>query len=333
MELLPIPRVPEGSNLRRQFLDAVWHNTSTMPQQPAAREQLRLSEIGLLARLLRDKTGAITRMFAAVTISLVPEARGGPFVFWDNLAEGCERAAGLGFDAVEVFPRSAEELDARELKHLLQKHHLQLAALGTGAGWVIKKLRLTDIDPEVRRRARDFAAGLIDLAGSFGAPAILGSMQGRWEGSVTHEQSLAWLAEALEQLAPRAHALKAPLLLEPLNRYETNLLNRVDQTLSFLAGLRTQNVKLLCDLFHMNIEEASIAEALRLAGPKLGHIHFADSNRQAIGFGHTNIPQIAQALKAIGYAGGVSAEILPVPDSEAAARQTMKSYRAFIAAS
>src|SRR5438105_3585325 len=97
-------------------------------------------------------------IFSAVTISLVPEARGGPFVFWDDLARSCESAAALGFDAVEVFPRSADEVDARQLKELLNKHELKLAGMGTGAGWVVRKLRFTDPEPEVRRRAREFAA-------------------------------------------------------------------------------------------------------------------------------------------------------------------------------
>ena len=270
-------------------------------------------------------------MFSAITISLVPEARGGPFVFWDGLAEGCQRAAALGFDAVEVFPRSAEEINARELKTLLDQHKLKLAGMGTGAGWVVRKLRLTDPDTEVRRKARDFAAGIVDLAGSFNAPAILGSMQGRWEGQVTREQALGWLAEALEQLGPRAHALGVPLLFEPLNRYETNLLNTVADTEKFLSGLRSQNVKILCDLFHMNIEETDVAHALRTAGPRLGHIHFADSNRRAMGFGHTRLQPIAEALRDIGYSGPVSAEVVPLPSSVAAAEQTIKAYRQFIA--
>ena len=268
-------------------------------------------------------------MHSAVTISLVPEARGGPFVFWDDLARGCERAAALGFDAVEIFPRSAEEVNARDLKHLLERHRLKLAGMGTGAGWVVRKLRLSDPDLEIRRRAKDFAAGIVDLAGGFGAPAVLGSMQGRWEGRVKREQALGWLAEALEQLGPRAHALGVPLILEPLNRYETNLLNRVEETLAFLRGLRTQNVKILCDLFHMNIEEANLAAALRLAGDSLGHVHFADSNRQAIGFGHTDVGPIAQALREIRYDGCISAEVLPLPDSEGAAAQTIAAYRKF----
>jgi sugar phosphate isomerase/epimerase len=126
---------------------------------------------------------------------------------------------------------------------------------------------------------------------------------------------------------PRARALESTLLLEPLNRYESNLFNTVAETLAFLDTLRTKNVKLLCDLFHMNLEEADIAAALRRAGPRLGHVHFADSNRRAIGLGHTDIAPIAAALKDIGYAGYVSAEVLPLPDAATAARQTMASFR------
>lgn len=269
-------------------------------------------------------------MQSAITLSLVPEARGGPFVLWDDLAAGCARAAELGFDAVEVFPRSAEELNAKELHGLLDRHGLKLAAVGTGAGWVVQKLRLTDPDPLVRRRAREFIGALIDLAGGFGAPAILGSMQGRWEGAVARDQALEWLGEALEQLGPRAHAHGVPLLYECLNRYETNLLNRTADALEFLIPLRTRNVKLLCDLFHMNIEETSIPEALRQAGPLVGHVHFADSNRQAAGFGHTDFDPIARALAEIGYNGYLSAEVLPLPDSDRAAAQAMAGFRKIV---
>ncbi len=266
-------------------------------------------------------------MRSAITIALVPEMRGGPFVFSDGLAAGCAKAAEHCFDAVEIFPPSADALDVGQVKSLLAKHNLKMAAIGSGAGWVKHRMHLTDPDAAVRRRAREFIAAIIDFAGSFGAPAIIGSMQGRCGDGVTRSQALAWLAEALEELAPRAAAHSVPLFYEPLNRYETNLLNRVDDSLNFLKQLRAQNVKLLCDLFHMNIEEADIPDALRLAGPRLGHIHFADSNRQAIGFGHTDIEPVVHALRDTGYEGYISGEVLPLPDGDTAAKQTIASFK------
>lgn len=264
---------------------------------------------------------------SAVTICLVPEARSGPFVFHGGLAAGCAAAQAWGFDAVEVFPGHADELDGHELRGLLRQHNLKLAAIGTGAGWVRHKYRLTDPDPRRRLVARDFAAAIIDFAGGFGAPAIIGSMQGRWGDDVSREQALTWLGQELDQLAPRAHALGAPLLFEPLNRFEANYCNTVAETLTFLDTLQTRNVRLLCDLFHQNIEEADMVAALRLAGSRLGHVHFADTNRRAIGLGHLDVAPIAAALRAMDYQGYVSAECLPLPDMETAAAQTIRAFR------
>jgi sugar phosphate isomerase/epimerase len=266
-------------------------------------------------------------MKSAVTISLVAEAKGGPFVFWDDLAEGCRQASQLGFDAVEIFPPSAESLNVKEVRNLLAEHRLQLAAVGTGAGWVKHKLRLTDPDPAVRQRARAFASGLIAAAGELGAPAIIGSMQGRCETEPHRPRVLEWLGEALEELSGQSAQFNQVLLYEPLNRYETDVFTRQGEAAAFLGHLRSKNVRLLCDLFHMNLEERSIADALRDAGPLVGHIHWADSNRQAMGFGHTEVAPIVAALRTIGYSGYLSAEVLPLPNGIAAAQQSVASFR------
>jgi sugar phosphate isomerase/epimerase len=266
-------------------------------------------------------------MKSAVTISLVAEAKGGPFVFWDDLAGGCGQASQLGFDAVEIFPTSAESLNVREVRNLLAKHRLQVAAVGTGAGWVKHKLRLTDPDPSVRERAREFASGLIALAGELGAPAIIGSMQGRCETGVKRPQVLEWLGEALEELSGQSAQFNQVLLYEPLNRYETDVFSRQGEAAAFLRKLRSKNVRLLCDLFHMNLEERSIAETVLEVGPLIGHIHWVDSNRQAMGFGHTEVAPIAAALRTIGYSGYLSAEVLPLPNAIVAAQQSLESFR------
>ncbi len=270
-------------------------------------------------------------MKSAITISLVAQAQGGPFVFWDNLAAGCERAAALGFDAVEIFAPSADSIDRKSLHHLLDRHNLEVAAMGSGAGWLIHRWDLCQASEEIRQKSRKFIAQIIDLAGEFSSPAIIGSMQGRIEGGVSRQQALEWLREALNDLSARAANHGQPLLFEPLNRYETNAFNRLGDTAAFIHTLDTQNVKILADLFHMNIEETSIPDALRAAGKTIGHVHFADSNRQAVGYGHTAMEPVVEALRQLAYTGYLSAEILPQPDSEAAAKQTMKAYRRFVA--
>ncbi len=270
-------------------------------------------------------------MKSAITLSLVNEARGGPFVYWDDLPAGFSAAARHGFDAVEIFPPTANAVSVGTARELMEKHSLKIAAVGTGAGWVKHKLRLTDPDPAVRAKAREFIYGIINLAGYLGAPTIIGSMQGRWEGAVSREQALAWLAEELQALSERSAAHGQVLLYEPLNRYETNLLNRNADAAEFVTQHGLKHVRLLCDLYHMNIEEQNLAESLRQTGALVGHVHFADSNRRAIGLGHTDVAPIAAALNDIGYAGYLSAEILPLPDAETAAAQTMVSFRKYTA--
>lgn len=272
-------------------------------------------------------------MRSAVTISLVPEAAGGPFVFWHELKKSCQRARELGFDAVEIFPPDATSWDRNALDDAISGpgEGLRVAAMGTGAGWVKHKLLLTSPDPQVRQQARAFAKSIINIAAVFRAPAIIGSMQGRVEPGMRRSDVLNWLRESVEELADYAAAQKAEgqiLLLEFLNRYETNVLNNVQQSLEFLATLKAKNVRLLLDLFHMNIEEQDIAEAIRLAGPAVGHVHFADSNRRAPGLGHTDFKPILAALRDINYQGYLSAEVLPLPSPEEAAAQTIRAYKA-----
>ena len=147
---------------------------------------------------------------SAVTISLVSEARGGPFVFWDDLATACATAAQLGFDAVEIFAPGPDAIPHSELRSLLDSHGLKLAAVGTGAGWVKHKLTLTSGDAQIRAKAKEFVRSMIDFGGPFGAPAIIGSMQGRHGESMDQRTALAYLGEALVELGDYARPHGVP---------------------------------------------------------------------------------------------------------------------------
>jgi sugar phosphate isomerase/epimerase len=266
---------------------------------------------------------------SAVTVSLVNEARGGPFVFWDSIPNACRDAQKLGFDAIEVFAPGPEAVDAKELAKLLDGHGLKLAAVGTGAGWVKHRLHLCLPDAAARQNAKAFIRSIIDLGGPFGAPAIIGSMQGRWGDGVDQATATGWLSDALNDLGEHAKQYGVPLIYEPLNRYETNMCVTVEGGVRILRGLSTKNVLLLADLFHMNIEEVAIAAAIRMGKGSIGHVHFVDSNRRAAGLGHLDYAPIAQALRDIGYDGYASAEALPYPDSYAAAKQTIEAFRQY----
>jgi sugar phosphate isomerase/epimerase len=269
-------------------------------------------------------------MRCAVTVSLVSEVRGGPFVFWDGLEDAFKQAAVLGFDGVEIFPNGPDGFEVDVVRRQMDVSGLSVAAVGTGAGWVVGKLHLCHPDASVREGARAFIRGTILKAAEVGAPAILGSMQGRVEAGVERHQALDWLAEALREFGEIASDCGQVFLYEPLNRYETNLFNRQGDGAGFLRNRGLTGVAILADLFHMGIEESDSASALAGVSDVLGHVHFADSNRQAAGAGQTRFEAIVRQLKAQGYAGYLSAEVFPLPDSLTAARMTIQRFRELV---
>ena len=266
---------------------------------------------------------------SAVTIALVPQIKTGPWIFWEKLEESMRKAADLGFDAIELFTASGNAIDTDTLKELLNQYKLQLAAVGTGAGKVVHGLTLTDTNSTIRENAIAFIKEMMEFGAAFNAPAIIGSMQGNAVQSDSHGYSIAMLAEALHVLDKHAASLGVKLIYEPLNRYETNLMNNLDDAAAFIESNKFKNIVLLADLFHMNIEEADPAASIQKNSQHIGHVHFADSNRKPVGFGHTQLEPIANTLIVSGYDGYVSAEAFPWPDPDLAAAQTIRSFNQY----
>lgn len=264
---------------------------------------------------------------SAVTIALVPQIKTGPWIFWNDLEKSIERAAALGFDGIELFTGAGKDIHADHLHSLLSQYDLALAAVGTGAGKVVHGLTLTDPDPLVRVKAIDFVKEMMDFGAAFGAPAIIGSMQGNAAQGGDHPKTIETLAASIGILDIHAASLGVKLIYEPLNRYETNLINTLDEAVAFIEKYQLNNTKLLADLFHMNIEEPNPVDSILRNARHIGHVHFADSNRRPMGCGHTDMARIAKALAASGYNGFVSAEALPWPDPEQAAAQTINAFK------
>ena len=269
-------------------------------------------------------------MKSSITISLVNEARGGPFVYWSDVQEACKEAKALGFTGIEIFAPGPEALAKSEAGKIANDHGLKIAALGTGGGWVLHKWTLTSPEEKIRIHAKDFIERMIEAGAPYGAPAIIGSLQGRYCETVDQFQAHAYLEEALNYLSQKAKNVGTVLLLEPLNRYESNLIRTIDDGMSLISKVgQSDSLKLLCDLFHMNIEETNIADSLRKCGKMVGHVHLADSNRKPAGLGHTDFKPIADALKEIAYQGYISAEALPLPDSSKAAKHTIDCFNRY----
>jgi sugar phosphate isomerase/epimerase len=170
------------------------------------------------------------------------------------------------------------------------------------------------LQPDAIERERRFAglAELLRLADELGAAGVISVPVRR---PVTFpdftDQDRELRAFAIEQFLSWAATLPAgqsAVFLEPLNRYEATFLRRVEQAVDLATEIDHSRVTALADLFHMNIEEASMSEPILGAGERLGHVHIADNNRLQPGAGCMNFQPTFSALKRIGYAGYVSIE-------------------------
>ena len=270
-------------------------------------------------------------MKTAITLSLLPSSPGMPFVLGPDLEKGFRLAAELGFDAIEIFPPTLDSLDVAQINQLCQQHSLKVSTIGTGGGAIAQGLTLTDADPQVREQANCYIRNIIEIAGDLGGSAIIGSMQGR-AGDRDKRETIQCLGEALAELGAYAQRWNQPLFYEPLNRYETDLIHRLDQAGELIMASQAGNVRILADLFHMNIEEADIVQSIRDSATLIGHVHLVDSNRWPAGAGHTDLASAIQALQDTGFDGYLAVEAFPLPDQQTAARNAARAFAQLIPA-
>ena len=244
--------------------------------------------------------------------------------FKGDLEINLARIAALGYNGVELAIRDPKLVDSQQLSKLVGKYNLQVPAIGTGQAWGEEGLSFTDPDPVVRAAAIQRIKSHIPLAKQFNAVIIIGLVRGIIKPGVTQEQGYSWLVEALQECSLAAAPYGVRLALEPINRYETSLINNASQGLELIEAVAKKNFGLLLDTFHMNIEDACIEESIRLCGDRVFHFHVADSNRWYPGGGHLDFKSILTTLTGGGYQGYISGEFLPHPDPETAAQKSIQ---------
>ena len=253
-----------------------------------------------------------------LAVSTFPTAFG-PILFSGDLERRLPELAGLGYTAVDLFIRRSDEPGIEEVVGALHRSGLQVAILAAVSAFVDEGLFLSSPDPAVRAALLERMQAQVRLAARLGAAVPIGVLRGR-EGGPERERLL---ADSLFTLQRFAEPLGVRLLLEPVNRYETQLINTVGQALEFLQRFGLPPLGLLPDVFHMNIEEVSISAALRQAWGRIGHVHFADSNRRVPGKGHIPWRGIFTVLQQAGYTGTCSLEAIPGPDPMKDAREAL----------
>jgi D-psicose/D-tagatose/L-ribulose 3-epimerase len=215
-----------------------------------------------------------------------------------------DKVADCGFDLIEICIEDPATIDASAIVKRLEKTGISATICGA-----FGPERDISSDYESRRaQGLAYIQKCVDIAHAVGSPLVAGPMYsavGKTRLLSKPEREAQW-AVSIESMKVASHMAAAKgvkLAVEPLNRFETDLLNTVEQAMEWLGRLGRDNVGLLIDTFHMNIEERDIPAAIRLAGQKVFHFHGCSNDRGTPGKDHLPWPGIVGALRDIAYSG------------------------------
>lgn len=251
-----------------------------------------------------------------------------PVLFRGSYPDAFVFAKSLGMKGVEIHLRDASCVDRDALRRSSEETGVCVSAIATGLAKRIDGLSLISDDADMRRAAVERIKGHLDLAAEYGCPVVIGSMRDNIPEPALREQCLSRLEEAMLACVDYIAGKSCSIVFEAINRYENNYFNSAAETLEFIERIGSPQVKVLLDTFHMNIEEQNMADAIRLLGDQLGHIHFADNTRRFPGHGSIDFAAVMRALQQIDYQGWVSMEFLPLPDEDTAIRTGINYIRA-----
>mgnify|MGYP001133275591 CR=1 FL=1 len=256
--------------------------------------------------------------------------------FWSSTSEqSFEKSVACvaehGFDGIELMTGNLKHTNANRIKRIADSQGLDIVTVASGFIYLRHDLSFTHHSSRVRRSAVTKTKACIDFAQRLGARYVsVGLIRGK-ESEKT-PLSLAWryLVQCIRQCGELSSSRNVVLLVEPENRYETGYVHTVEEGVKLIEEVGLDNVRLMIDTFHMNIEESSMRDAVRRAEGKLAHVHLADSNRLAPGMGHIDFAEVIGALRSIGYNGYLGLEILLKPTLEVAIEKGMQHIKSIL---
>lgn len=258
---------------------------------------------------------------------------------WDNayvvfrgFESSIRKAKELGYAGVELALGHSSEIDIARIEKMLQQNGMEVSCLTTGQVFSKYHLYLTHPDPILRQRAIDTFYDLIDIADRFGTMINMGRARGFYADNQTSEQAEALFIDALSYIVDKASKKHVPVIVEPLNRYETNFINTAQECANLLQWLPPEHVGIMLDLFHMNLEEALMGGTFVRFKDQVRYVQLSDSNKLAPGWGHIDFDDVFDGLRKAGYNGWCGVEVLPKPSADEAAEQAIRFLQPYIAA-
>ena len=227
----------------------------------------------------------------------------------EELEKLAPHVAALGFDWIEIPIEGLEDLDYTKGAEIIKANDLCVSACGAMG----PDRDLIHEDASIRENGMNYLRACIDACETLGATNLVGpfySAVGRTWKSTPEQRSkdTELLVGNLKELAAYAQKHSVILCIEPLNRFETSFMNLATQVVEVVDRVDSPACQIMLDTFHMNIEEKSLGDAIRAAGPRLKHLHSCENDRGAPGSGHVPWDDVAKALKDINYDGPVVIE-------------------------
>jgi D-psicose/D-tagatose/L-ribulose 3-epimerase len=224
----------------------------------------------------------------------------------DELNRAFENSKKLGYELIELPRFDPSMISVETLRRMLDAHDLK-CAITMGLAW---DADISNADAEIAKRGEEMLERAISASRDVGVEllgGILYSALGKYP-TAPSAQGRQNAVDAIARVADKAQAAGVPMVLELVNRYESNLLNTTDQGLAFLKDVGHDWPKLHLDTYHMNIEESDLGDAIRRAGDKLGYFHIGENNRAQLGSGHVDFAGSFSALRDINYTGWITFE-------------------------
>ena len=219
-----------------------------------------------------------------------------------------EKCKNLGFDAVEIIPFDTDRFPAKQVRKAAGDLGL---TINTGYG-MPPECNVISPDPAVRQKGVDLSKKLVDLSIEAGAKVFGGAVYAGWgylTGKMRTEDEWKWGVESFTQTAEHAQECgELVLAIEPLNRFESHLINIAADAVKFIKDVGLPNAKVHLDTFHMIREENDIPSAVRATGDQIGYVHACENQRGIPGTGLVPWAEFFRALKETGYDGCVTIE-------------------------
>jgi D-psicose/D-tagatose/L-ribulose 3-epimerase len=229
--------------------------------------------------------------------------------FSNKTLDVVERARELGFDILEICIEDPKTIDPKSILGRLEKNGLETTICGAFG----PDRDASSENAEIRDQAVGYIKACVDIAQQLNSRVVAGPMYSavgktRLLSPNEKEQQWQWAIDSLRKAGDYAGERNVKLALEPLNRFETDFINTVEQGLELVDRIGNSNIGLLLDTFHMNVEEKDSGAAIRKAGARLFHFHACENDRGTPGTGQVKWNAVKEALLDAGYAGPVVIE-------------------------